>query len=70
MFNFLHPRPAVDGRAVAVHIVQQKASSQQDERMLIVAVENDDPGRSLQQEAVSTARTSSTVGQPAAIPRP
>lgn len=36
MFNFLHPRPVVDGRAVAVKIVQQKASAQQDARTLIL----------------------------------
>lgn len=27
MFNFRHPRPVVDGRAVAVQVVQQKAAS-------------------------------------------
>lgn len=36
MFNFSHPRPVVDGRAVAVKIVQQKASAQQDMQTLIV----------------------------------
>lgn len=25
MFNFRHPKPVVDGRAVAVQVVQQKA---------------------------------------------
>lgn len=29
MFNFRHPRPVVDGRAVAVQIVQQKAVKRQ-----------------------------------------
>jgi hypothetical protein len=37
MFNFLHPRPVVDGRAVAVQVVQQKASTRQETRTLIVA---------------------------------
>ena len=36
MFNFFHPRPVVDGRAVAVKIVQQKASAQLDTRTLTV----------------------------------
>jgi hypothetical protein len=26
MFNFRHPKPVVDGRAVAVQVVQQKAA--------------------------------------------
>ena len=37
MFNFFHPRPVIDGRAVAVKVVQQKASTQQDTRTLVVA---------------------------------
>lgn len=37
MFNFFHPRPVVDGRAVAVKIVQQQASAQQDTLTLIVS---------------------------------
>ena len=36
MFNFLHPRPVVDGRAVAVQIAEQKTSDRQDTRTLIV----------------------------------
>lgn len=36
MFSFFHPRPVVDGRAVAVKVVQQKASAQQDTRTLVV----------------------------------
>ncbi|MGI4718395.1 MAG: hypothetical protein ACRYGO_12805 [Janthinobacterium lividum] len=39
MFNFLHPRPVVDGRAVAVQIVQQKVSARQETRTLIVTTE-------------------------------
>ncbi len=27
MFNFRHPKPVVDGRAVAVQVVQQKAAT-------------------------------------------
>lgn len=29
MFNFRHPRPVVDGRAVAAQIVQQKSVKRQ-----------------------------------------
>ena len=29
MFNFRHPKPVVDGRAVAVQVVQQKAATPQ-----------------------------------------
>jgi hypothetical protein len=43
MFNFLHPRPVVDGRAVAVQIVQQKASAQLDTRTLIVTAKGTGP---------------------------
>lgn len=39
MFNFLHPRPVVDGRAVAVQIVQQKVAAQPETRTLIVTSE-------------------------------
>ncbi|MCC2956261.1 hypothetical protein LK542_11605 [Massilia sp. IC2-477] len=43
MFNFLHPRPVVDGRAVAVKIVQQKGADRHDTRTLIVATPGADP---------------------------
>lgn len=36
MFSFFHPKPVVDGRAVAVKVVQQKASAQHDTRTLVV----------------------------------
>lgn len=36
MFNFFHPRPVVDGRAVAVKIVKQTASARQDTHTLVV----------------------------------
>lgn len=36
MFNFLHPRPLLDGRPVVVQIVQQKAIATQDSGLLIV----------------------------------
>lgn len=36
MFSFFHPKPAVDGRAVAVMVVQQKAAALQGTRTLIV----------------------------------
>lgn len=39
MFNFLHPRPVVDGRAVAVQIVQQKVAAQPETRTLIVTTD-------------------------------
>lgn len=29
MFNFRHPKPVVDGRAVAVQVVQQKGAKRQ-----------------------------------------
>ena len=53
MFNFLHPRPVVDGRAVAMQIVQQKTSAQQDTRMLIVTTESDGSTKSLKHDEVS-----------------
>lgn len=37
MFNFLHPRPLLDGRPTVVQIVQQKARARQDTRLLIVS---------------------------------
>jgi len=36
MFNFFHPRPVVDGRAVAVKVVKQTASARQDTHTLVV----------------------------------
>lgn len=36
MFNFRHPRPVTDGRAVAVQVVQQKVSVQPETRTLVV----------------------------------
>lgn len=43
MFNFFHPKPVVDGRAVAVMVVQQKASALQDNRTLVVTIRNAAP---------------------------
>lgn len=43
MFNFFHPKPVVDGRAVEVMIVHNKASALQDTRTLIVATRNTAP---------------------------
>ncbi len=40
MFNFLYPRPVVDGRAVAVQIAEQKASARQNTRTLIVTTKS------------------------------
>ena len=40
MFNFFHPKPVVDGRAVTVMVVQQKASALQDNRTLAVTIRN------------------------------
>jgi len=53
MFNFLHLRPVVDGRAVAVQIVQQKKSSQMDTRTLIVTTKSPGSTKSLQDDGVS-----------------
>lgn len=36
MFFFRHPRPVVDGRAVAVQVVQQKATQERSRTVLIV----------------------------------
>lgn len=36
MFNFFHPRPVVDGRAVAVKVVQQKTTQRHETRTLVV----------------------------------
>lgn len=55
MFNFLHPRPVVDGRAVVVQIVQQKASSQQDTRTLVVTTKSAGSTKSLQRDGISKA---------------
>jgi len=35
MFSFFHPRPVVDGRAVAVKVVQQTASARRDTHTLV-----------------------------------
>ncbi len=36
MFNFRHPRPVVDGRAVAVQVVQQKQASKPQTGVLVI----------------------------------
>ncbi|WP_305823020.1 hypothetical protein [Massilia brevitalea] len=36
MFNFRHPKPVVDGRAVAVHVVQQKQAAKPQATVLVV----------------------------------
>ena len=36
MFNFRHPRPVVDGRAVAVQVVQQKQAAKPQATVLVV----------------------------------
>lgn len=36
MFNFRHPKPVVDGRAVAVQVVQQKQAVKPQTGVLIV----------------------------------
>lgn len=36
MFHFFHPRPVIDGRAVAVKVVQQATSARQDTHTLVV----------------------------------
>ena len=36
MFFFRHPRPIIDGRAVAVQVVQQKAARETSHAVLIV----------------------------------
>lgn len=36
MFFFRHPKPVVDGRAVAVQVVQQKATDMVSRTLLIV----------------------------------
>jgi hypothetical protein len=36
MFFFRHPRPVVDGRAVAVQVVQQKTTNEVSRTLLIV----------------------------------
>jgi hypothetical protein len=53
MFNFLHPRPVVNGRAVAVQVVQQKKSSQMDTQTLIVTAKSPSSTKSLQGHGIS-----------------
>ena len=36
MFNFRHPRPVVDGRAVAVQVVQQNQAAKPQATVLVV----------------------------------
>lgn len=36
MFSFFHPKPVVDGRAVAVQVVQQQQSAYRETRTLVV----------------------------------
>ncbi|QNA89651.1 hypothetical protein G4G28_16380 [Massilia sp. Dwa41.01b] len=36
MFFFRHPRPVIDGRAVAVQVVQQKATRETSHAVLVV----------------------------------
>lgn len=43
MFSFFHPKPVVDGRAVAVKVVQQKAAALQDTHTLIVTTRSTAP---------------------------
>ena len=43
MFFFRHPRPVVDGRAVAVQVVQQKAARPQ---ATVLVAEHAPPARS------------------------
>jgi hypothetical protein len=45
MFNFFHPRPVVDGRAVAVKVVQQTGAARQETSTLIVAARPVTPGQ-------------------------
>jgi len=36
MFNFRHPKPVIDGRAVAVQVVQQKQAAKPQAGVLVV----------------------------------
>lgn len=45
MFNFFHPRPVVDGRAVAVKVVKQTAAARQDTHTLVVPARTTAAGR-------------------------
>jgi len=36
VFNFRHPKPVVDGRAVAVQVVQQKQASKPQAGVLVI----------------------------------
>ena len=36
MFNFRHPKPVIDGRAVAVQVVQQKQAAKPQTGVLVV----------------------------------
>lgn len=61
MFNFLHPRPLLDGRPVVVQIVQQKAVPRQATRLLIMHGNPDAPGT-----APSAGEAAGNPGLPAA----
>jgi hypothetical protein len=43
MFFFRHPKPVVDGRAVAVQVVQQKAARTQAATVLVAADSRSEP---------------------------
>jgi len=43
MFYFRHPRPVVDGRAVAVQIVQQKEAAKPQAQVLVAASRTQPP---------------------------
>ena len=53
MFNFLHPRPVVDGRPVVVQMVQQKTVTRQETRTLIVATTTSGASSSAPADALS-----------------
>jgi len=41
VFNFRHPKPVVDGRAVAVQVVQQKQAAKPQATVLVVDTKAD-----------------------------
>lgn len=64
MFNFLHPRPVVDGRPVVVQMVRQKTVTRQDTRTLIVATKTTGTSGSPSAAWLTSAETLPAPGSP------
>jgi hypothetical protein len=52
MLFFRHPRPIIDGRAVAVQIAQRKVQDTQDNRVLVIERKPEQAATKLNQETL------------------